>query len=220
MLTLRPTGKFSVWDVAEDMRFSSAPGALAAVVELDCDYTASRVAAALARRGGRWGSATPCPRGGRRRGLCVQWREYGAIEWEKVLSGRTVASSYCVRKGLSRKAQFWQACRRHFMKHPEAAALLRSGAPHTVVVETWEAFDEDMKLDFGGGDVASFGADTLSVAQRLDLCLTEAREAMEGSKENGGNRGTACGSSSRRMRTRARRSRCSGASRSWRRTCS
>ena len=66
------------------------------------------------------------------------------------------------------QAQFWQTCRRHFTKNP--GSVLRGALPETLVLETWEAFEESTKIDFGDGDIAGFGADVLSLgAQRPPL---------------------------------------------------
>jgi hypothetical protein len=56
--------------------------------------------------------------------------------------------------------------------------------PHTVIVETWNAFEE-MKLDFGGGTFASFNTSTVLNAplrQRLDWCLDDVREIFNDEK--------------------------------------
>jgi hypothetical protein len=55
--------------------------------------------------------------------------------------------------------------------------------PRTIVVDTWEAFDDKMTFNLGG-DIASFGDDAgvvaaMSRADRLDWCLDSVREAME-----------------------------------------
>jgi hypothetical protein len=57
--------------------------------------------------------------------------------------------------------------------------VLKVALPSTLIVETWEVFEENIKLDFGGGDIAGFGADVLSHSQRLGLCLADAREFMD-----------------------------------------
>lgn len=116
-----------------------------------------------------------------RDGVIVHWREYSAIDWPAALAGKVVASNYCVRKGLSRKAQLWLTCRRHLSKHPTSA--LAAALPETMVLETWEAFDEDTRINFGDGDIADFGADVLNVGQRLALCLADAAHAMAADPE-------------------------------------
>jgi len=176
------TAKFSSLELASCLAAGSQGIVL---LELECAYTSKRVSAALAHNSGRWtviagGSAQAektandlSKRTGR---VLVHWREYGSIPWAPVLSGEGVASSYCVRKGISRKAQLWLACRRFFTKH--SASVLKAALPETLVLETWEAFDEDLKVNFGDGDIAGFGADVLTVGQRLALCLSDASDAM------------------------------------------
>lgn len=189
-LNHRDDGTFAVLRTA---KFSSLElaGRLAAgsrgivLLELECAYTSKRVSAALAHNPGRWtviaGGSTQAEKvandlAKRTDRVLVHWREYGSIPWAPVLSGEGVASSYCVRKGISRKAQLWLACRRYFTKH--AASVLKAALPDTLVLETWEAFDEDLKVNFGDGDIAGFGADVLTVGQRLALCLSDASDAM------------------------------------------
>jgi hypothetical protein len=85
-----------------------------AIIELDCAYTTSHIRAAFEqRRGGRsdrWEVREIGPESddgtgddsdatdGLRGMVVVQWREVGAMAWAAVLSGRTIGSSYCVRK--------------------------------------------------------------------------------------------------------------------------
>lgn len=85
-----------------------------------------------------------------------------------MLSGKVVANAYCVRKGLSRKAQLSIYLSKYVMKHP--ACLLSRALPRTLVVDTWEAYDDSM---------AQFG---ISFRQRLDSCLWETRQALEADK--------------------------------------
>ena len=45
-------------------------------------------------------------------------------------------------------------------------------------------FFQDIKLDFGGGDIAGFGAGSgLSLSQRLTLCLSDAADFMADREE-------------------------------------
>jgi len=50
-----------------------------------------------------------------------------------------------VRKGLSRKAQLSYYLSKHCKKHPES--VLVKAVPESVIVDTWEAFEE--KINFG-----------------------------------------------------------------------
>ena len=106
----------------------------------------------------------------------VQLADFENIDWEPVLSGACGASSYLVRKGLSRKAQLSLQIRRYLAKHPQS--ILSRAVPETHVLETWNAFEE-MKLDFGHGMICNFQHDrSLTQAplrHRLDWTLAETR---------------------------------------------
>jgi hypothetical protein len=71
----------------------------------------------------------------------VQVDEYECLRWGDVLKGRLVASCYCVRKGLIRKANFAYHVNKVVGKAAtRTAAVLRECVPQTLVLETWEAF--------------------------------------------------------------------------------
>jgi hypothetical protein len=57
--------------------------------------------------------AVPLPHG-----CHFQWAEYERIDWSSVLDGKHGASSYCIRKGLSRKAQLAYYVKRYTTKNP------------------------------------------------------------------------------------------------------
>lgn len=81
--------------------------------------------------------------------------------------------------GLSRKAQLALQIKRFLSKHPKST--LADAFPHTVIVETWNAF-EDIKLDFGPGVIASFGDSNLMqlpLRQRLDMTLDDLKYEFE-----------------------------------------
>lgn len=109
----------------------------------------------------------------------MQIGDFENIEWENVMSSSQMASSYLVRKGLSRKAQLAMQIKRYLSKH--RSSILLTSTPYTLIIQTWEAF-ENMKVDFGGGSLASFD-DTLvvsvSLRQRLEWCLDDVKESME-----------------------------------------
>lgn len=113
-----------------------------------------------------------------------QWAEYERIHWTAVLSGKHGASSYCVRKGLSRKAQLARFTRLHICKNP--TSILKDTLPQTVVLDTWPVWVDD-----GGGsgsgssglaDIvigsAASNSNGVSRRERLDKCLEEARTMM------------------------------------------
>ena len=70
-----------------------------------------------------------------------QWSEYERIDWEAVLCGKHGAASYCVRKGLSRKAQLAHYTRLYVCKHPDS--ILKNCMPQTVVIDTWSVWQDD-----------------------------------------------------------------------------
>lgn len=76
-----------------------------------------------------------------------------------------------MRKGLSRKAQLSVYLSKYIMKHPKC--YLSKALPRTLVVDTWEAYDDSM---------AQFG---ISFRQRLDSCLWEVRQEIEAGQKDG-----------------------------------
>ncbi|CAI5736397.1 unnamed protein product [Peronospora farinosa] len=96
------------------------------------------------------------------------WDEYENLDWKNILAGKLVANAYCVRKGLSRKAQLSIYLSKYMLKHPDC--MLSYALPRTLVVDTWEAYDESM---------AHFG---ISFRQRLDSCLWEVKQTLETKK--------------------------------------
>lgn len=84
---------------------------------------------------------------------------------------------------MSRKAQLALQLKRYISKHPNS--ILARTTPYTLIVETWNAF-EDMKLDFGGGFCASFDTNSggsffmqSSLRQRLEWSLPDVQEEVK-----------------------------------------
>jgi tubulin---tyrosine ligase len=102
----------------------------------------------------------------------IQIADFENIQWEMVMTGKHRASSYLVRKGLSRKAQLALQIKRYTAKHPNS--ILKTAFPETMIIETWGAF-EDVKVDFGMGTVADFGNCGIqaSLRERLTWCVEE-----------------------------------------------
>ena len=50
-----------------------------------------------------------------------QFSEYERVDWEGVSAGRVATSNYCVRKGISRRAQLAVYAGRHVAKRPACA---------------------------------------------------------------------------------------------------
>jgi hypothetical protein len=122
-----------------------------------------------------------------------QWSEYERIDWHNgVLHGRYGASSYCIRKGLSRKAQLAHYTHRHICKYPNS--ILRDAIPETVVLDCWSVWDDDgydmnapsmhhqgglANVVISNGSMAgNRDSTTINRRVRLDRCLSEARDAM------------------------------------------
>lgn len=74
------------------------------------------------------------------------WADYEGLDWDRVLdpSSGVRANSYLVRKGLSRKAQLAFHLRKFLAKRPESP--MTAAVPETLVIETWEAFEEEMSF--------------------------------------------------------------------------
>lgn len=109
----------------------------------------------------------------------VQLGDFENICWESAMNGDQIASSYLVRKGLSRKAQLAMQIKRFLSKHRDS--ILLKATPFTLILETWNAF-EDMRVDFGHGTFADFDSNlVMNVAfrQRLEWCLEDVKIAME-----------------------------------------
>ena len=109
----------------------------------------------------------------------VQICDFENIEWESVMNGEQIASSYLVRKGLSRKAQLAMQIKRYLSKHRDS--ILVKATPFTLILETWNAF-EDMRVDFGHGTFASFDTNMIvnvALRQRLEWCLEDVKHSME-----------------------------------------
>jgi hypothetical protein len=123
-----------------------------------------------------------------------QWSEYERIDWHGgVLPGRHGASSFCIRKGLSRKAQLAYHTRRYTCKNPNSA--LRSAMPQSIILDCWAVWDDDCignadtpSMTYNGGladVVTSIGSlvgggnsKAMNRRVRLDKCLAEAKDAM------------------------------------------
>lgn len=74
------------------------------------------------------------------------WADYEELDWDRILDpGSGVrANSYLVRKGLSRKAQLAFHLRKYLAKRPDSP--MAAAVPETLVIETWEAFEEEMSF--------------------------------------------------------------------------
>ncbi|CAM9819293.1 unnamed protein product, partial [Phaeothamnion confervicola] len=110
----------------------------------------------------------------------LHWGDYENLHWDRIVAGGLRANSFCIRKGLSRKAQLSLYIRKFLSKNP--ASPLKHAVPRTLIVDTWEAFDEKLSFNLSG-DIACFGEDLgvrqcLRLADRIDWCLADARDWM------------------------------------------
>ena len=204
-LSLKKTSRFSVVsaDVSEHYRnlikMGTLPGKRKLVhLDLNCDYTRSVVVNALHRRHA-WceivdssivdtlnadedgkDQASPSTAAG-----VLQIGDFENLRWEMVMRGhRHRASSYLVRKGLSRKAQLALQIKRYTAKH--ADSVLRRAVPFTCIIDTWGAFEE-IRMDFGGGTFANFDTNTLQTdfRTRLSWCLDDLQDTVATRSEQG-----------------------------------
>ncbi len=168
IFTLCKTAKFHIIEVAVT---GECKPKINIQLDWNCDYTRTIIESTCARR--PWCTLNPPTRTDCCSGLTLQVADFENIIWENVVSGQHRASSYLVRKGLSRKAQLSLQIRRHVAKNPKS--ILRNAVPHTVIIETWNAFD-DVKIDFGFGLSTSFDFPSMQRAplrERLEWILNE-----------------------------------------------
>jgi hypothetical protein len=136
--------------------------------------------------------AVPMPR----RSCSFQWSEYERIDWDAVDAGQHGASSYKIRKGLSRKAQLAYHTQRYISKHPDS--ILRHVMPRTVILDTWSVWEDSapngaatssntrmQQHSSGLADVVtSLGTSgkhsdsNCNPRHKLEQCLVEAKEVM------------------------------------------
>lgn len=107
----------------------------------------------------------------------LQICDFELTNWASVLAGTDRASSYVVRKGLSRKAQFSMQLRKYSCKRKDST--LHTAIPYTLILDVWSAFEE-MKFDFGGGTFASFDMtlDNTPLRSKLEFVLEDVKEKM------------------------------------------
>jgi hypothetical protein len=189
-LTVGKTCRFGVVEASsehQELLAAAADHKVLVHLDLNCDYTRGVVRRALDRRA-LWvtrvshdeldavnmndaeKAASP---------PILQIADFENLRWEMVLRGGHRASSYMVRKGLSRKAQLALQIKRYTAKHP--TSVLKAAFPETMIVETWGAFEE-VKVDFGMGMVADFGTGSIQapLRDRLSWCIEDYRATIVG----------------------------------------
>lgn len=185
-LAPQPTERFSVIGPNASYAHLTSPTVQKRLIHLDinCDYTRAVVEKALQRRK-QWCSVTSPSLidtlneseeadTAHAQGV-LQIGDFENIRWEMVMrgGGRHRASSFLVRKGLSRKAQLSLQIRRYTCKHQDS--ILMKAVPLTIVVETWAAFEE---LKFMGASFDMGLMPELPLRERLELCLDDVKEAV------------------------------------------
>ncbi|KAK9815849.1 hypothetical protein WJX72_010743 [[Myrmecia] bisecta] len=115
---------------------ASTCGRLTVTVDLEDDYVRGLVLAGLHRRP-EWHVVRIDGEGEE---VCqaaqesfLHWGEYERIDWARVHEGKQHASSYCVRKGLIRKAHLAHNLKKWAAKHPNG--LLAKAVPETLILE-------------------------------------------------------------------------------------
>lgn len=173
---LKKTNKFYIIDYNNDINHLNDTK-YNVIVDLNCKYSLDIAIVALNRRS--WCNIINSDDIKNVDTNIIQICDFENIVWEPVMEGKHRASSYLIRKGLSRKAQLALQIRRYQSKHPNS--ILCKSVPYTVVIETWNAFEE-MKLDFGHGTFASFDTATVlnaPLSKRLEWCLDDIKEIIE-----------------------------------------
>ncbi len=126
-----------------------------------------------------------------------QFAEYERIDWHNVFVTKKMgASSYFVRKGISRKAQLAIYTSKYIQtKNPKS--ILKQAIPQTIVIETWDAFDHGydklQNVDYGISSatnielekqVTKTNSSLYSIKEKLiNICLKEATDAMQRAEE-------------------------------------
>ncbi|CAK5202490.1 unnamed protein product [Aphanomyces euteiches] len=150
--------------------YAAKPNDATFLVQVDslCDYVRPLVLKAFSQRSDRWDVMTldDDPRTPH-----LLWSEYEDLDWKNILRGQVVANSYCVRKGLSRKAQLSIFLSKYIRKHP--SCVLSKALPQTLVVDLWDAFDQSL---------AELG---ISFRNRLESCLWEVKQLFDSNPNPG-----------------------------------
>jgi hypothetical protein len=182
---VQQTKKFSV--ISEYHKFLEEqqinPSSVEVFIDWECEYTRELINQGCQRR--PWCkilSSLPIssPHEGISKNL-IQIADFENIQWESVLNGHHQASSYFIRKGLSRKAQLALQIRRYLTKHP--TSHMKKHIPFTLIIDTWSAFDtENVSLDIGGGFYTNFDLPELqnaNLSDRLRWCLMDIQNEMK-----------------------------------------
>lgn len=106
--------------------------------------------------------------------LQLQVDEYENLRWDDILAGRLVASAYCVRKGLNRKANFAAHVNKVLDKRHDA--VLAAAIPRTIVINLWDAYHGDSVASWGYVDLyVANSTRVASVRHRDRTCVSAAQ---------------------------------------------
>ena len=185
-ITSQTTAKFSVLSIESIDNETARSNKKFKHIFLDIDepYTRTMIHQALLARGfattlgpghGMDAIELPCE-------CDFQWSEYERIDWQRL---RVCASSFRIRKGLSRKAQLALYLNRHVAKNP--TSVLKRAIPETVILDTWAVWDGSGSGGGGHGladmvmGSGSSSSSTSNINQRqiLEQCLEAAKKLME-----------------------------------------
>lgn len=178
MITTITTKKFGVYAYSKDYNSNGKEIQKVSVyVDINCRYTKRVVVDALKSRHSFVEIVPSLPQIDYPGEVTYQICDFENIVWERVLTGAHYASSYVIRKGLSRKAQMSLQIKRFISKHPQS--ILSTSVPFTLILDIWNAFDDNITLNFGG-TIAHFDMSSmmmnLSLRQRLEWCLEDIKE--------------------------------------------
>jgi hypothetical protein len=156
-ILINKTEKYCVYDVKLDLDIQK--GIFLVFLGVNCNYTYSIIQSAIDKRQNCKVSSKPVhitdfSLYNASKPHYLQICDFENIDWNPIFNQKfgiettnsvvpCGASSYLIRKGLSRKAQLSIQIKKYACKHSDS--ILNTSVPFTVVVETWNAF-EDMKV--------------------------------------------------------------------------
>ncbi|CAK0786864.1 hypothetical protein CVIRNUC_010078 [Coccomyxa viridis] len=173
-------------------------------VDLDCPYVRSVVVQALELQPG-WtiilrddsqagfsnGLSADCIAPPEAAACHLVWAEYERIDWERIYAGEQHASSYCIRKGLIRKAHLAHNLKKWAAKHPDG--ILAGAVPETHVMEVDDVdyIDEALADVYEVRDMADGSATWIAkpsiTNQAIGICIFDRvstlRAALEAAED-------------------------------------
>jgi hypothetical protein len=114
-------------------------------VDIDCQYTLKLLKRLFAQRSSTIeASYNGTPSAAALASLSSPFvlAEYERLPWTEILAQKVRCNAYCIRKGISRKAQLCHYTNKHCKKSAKVLQL-ESALPMTLIIDTWAAFDDD-----------------------------------------------------------------------------